>query len=192
MQYVSQLQAGGYARENALKAIYSDEKLRNGFFKFLMDMGCREVVAEDIFQESILTMDQKIRANGFDKKCSLNTFITSIGKYKWYNEFRKSKKFTTTNYFDNMVDLETPEWHLVNDQRQDVLKEVLNPLKEKCRELLLLFAYGFKSSEIAEITNASDTRSVVQSKYRCLQSMKQVLEGNKTILRTLKESYEFS
>lgn len=192
LHLISQIKKGGNAREEALKTIYTDKKLRNSFFKFLTDKGCREVVAEDIFQESVLTMDQKVRSNEFQNKSSLSTYIMGIGKFKWFNEYRKTKNITTTNYFGNLVDIESPEWHMVNDQRQDVLKEVLNPLKEKCREILLLFAYGFKSSEIAEVTGASDTRSVVQSKYRCLQSMKKVLEENNEILRILKESYEFN
>ena len=134
--------------------------------------------AEDILQEAIIVLWQRINSGHFEVKSKISTFIFSVAKNKWMSELRKKKRMTV---IDEETDLEAEAdimGNLLTNEELDMIESVMGKLSEICRKLLHLFYFEErKMDEIAEMLGLANVNVAKSKKYQCKKSLEDLLKG---------------
>lgn len=140
-------------------------------FTFALNMVFREDVANDIVQEVFIAIYEKSVLKNY--RGALKAYLYTSVRNRCYNYLRDAKVedrnmalYAEAAVYSDNVDL---------IDREDVLekiKEVLDELPEKCREVCLLrFVHGYKYSEIAEQLDMNENTVKVQL-HRGMEKLK--------------------
>ncbi len=130
--------------------------------------------AKDIFQDGLLILIEKLQQREFDLTCSVSTYLFSICKNLWMNQYRKDKKTEKiTDFGGNLkVDIAIP----ILDKTPDIYEDVsnaINSLGDPCKQLLECFYYKKLSwDEISDSLGYSNAASARNQKYKCLERIK--------------------
>ena len=65
---------------------------------------------------------------------------------------------------------------MIHRNRVETLRERLNQLGEKCRELLLFFEDGFTDKDIAEKMNYNSPAVVKTTRLRCIERLRDLMK----------------
>ncbi len=162
--------------KGALKQFYLDNK--EPFMKYAYRFSLSEHELFDVYQDATIVLFEKAMEGKLNQlKCSLKTYLFSIGKYMIYEQLRKKNKTTLLNtdtikddYYE-IIDYDNEP--LSSEQIQ--LKNAFKLLGKKCNEILTLFYYkGYTLDEITLALNY-DKKDVLKSqKSRCLSNLKKL------------------
>jgi RNA polymerase sigma factor (sigma-70 family) len=131
--------------------------------------------ADDIFQDAIIILYEKIKSGKFVLSSSLKTFIYSISRNLWLYRLRQMKKNIEIN--ESLIVLPedetgTDNFYEEGGQQYDMMS-CIRLLGESCRKILLMFYYDkLSTKEIAVKLNLAGSDYVKTQKYRCLQKLK--------------------
>jgi len=133
--------------------------------------------AEDIFQDALIVIYQKLRLNALDINVSIRTYFYAICKNKWKSRLRKQKKIIIDNealVINEEIEASIAE-EIENKEREHVYRKYFLALSGTCREVLQLVFAGNNMKEIASITGYSEgyTR---KKKFECKKSLLEMLE----------------
>jgi RNA polymerase sigma factor (sigma-70 family) len=133
--------------------------------------------AEDIFQESIIVLLQKVRQPDFVLTSSLKTFVFSISKNLWLKRIRDNKEVRTDvtrlkelinddSYTDtNEIHIDTSNEHLVHTWMQKIT--------EHCRQILnALYFYREPMETLIQKMGWKNKHTAANQKYKCLEQVK--------------------
>ena len=171
------------------------KKSKKYCISFMVKMSSNSKIDDlnDIFQDAILVLYEKIVAGNFELTSSIQTYLNSVCRFQLLNKFKSDNKVV---HKDNEVSLDLLDKKLDFDKTiTDVLEPIENEkekqftaidqalknMKEaggKCYELLTLFWYQKKSmvyiSNHFGYTNASNAKA---QKYKC-QKRLEILANN--------------
>jgi RNA polymerase sigma factor (sigma-70 family) len=128
--------------------------------------------AEDLYQESILTLYEQVRKGNFRMNSSIKTYLYSICRNKWLSQLRVQKNVTDIDEYREEIAEEDAEsdLSLPNDSE---IRKAIEGLGEPCRTLLTGFYYHKLSLEqLAEQLNYASTNVAKQQKFRCVERLK--------------------
>ena len=143
----------------------------------------QEEDAFDAYSDTVLAAIDKITSGAFEGRSSLKTWMFRIFQNKCVDLVRKK----TTN--KNSIHQTAPvaEWlqalsdtsktivqQLVEKADADLLKQRLNELGEKCRELLTLSADGYTDKILAAQLAYKSADVVKTTRLRCLEKLRQL------------------
>ena len=138
-------------RRNDRKA-YSDlfDRYFDKLFTFALNMVFREDVANDIVQEVFIAIYEKSVLKNYQG--SLKAYLYTSVRNRCYNYLRDAKVedrnmalYAEAAVYSDNVDM------IDREEILEKIREVLDELPEKCREVCLLrFVHGYKYSEISE------------------------------------------
>lgn len=142
--------------------------------------------AQDLLQESLVVLWERVRAGKFEHKARLSTFIYATAKNIWSQRLRKKEREVAGGLdpegdqdFSPSV-LET----MIETERARSVREALDRIGEQCRKLLLLFYWEELSmEEIAQKLGFANADTVKAKKYQCKKALEKVLS-------TLQEHHE--
>ncbi len=138
--------------------------------------------AEDLYQEGLLVVFQKIRAG--EEIQFLKTYIYSVCRLKWLNLLRYRRRHAEQiidHYEPVEVNIEEVESDAV--PYQQAMQEALAQLDEICRQLLLAFYFEKLSMEaIALRFQYNQSNTAKSKKNKCMDRMRQKAQA---ILQTL-------
>ena len=140
-------------------------------FTFALNMVFREDVANDIVQEVFIAIYEKSVLKNY--RGSLKAYLYTSVRNRCYNYLRDAKVedrnmalYAEAAVYSDNVDL------IDQEEVLEKIKEVLDELPEKCREVCLLrFVHGYKYSEIAEQLDMNENTVKVQL-HRGLEKLK--------------------
>lgn len=97
--------------------------------------------AEDVFQEALIILIRKVRTTDFKLTAQLSTYLFSVCRYVWKDELKRQNRLIVDDLTLDMSDIEQQEMTeaIVHENKAKLAEQVLGELKERCRELLLLF-----------------------------------------------------
>jgi len=134
------------------------------------------------YSDTILSALHNIIAGRFDGRSSLKTYLFQIFSNKCIDLVRKN----TTNKQQVHQAVAVPELmvqlpdttrmiieQLIDRQKQDAIKEMINVIGEKCREILLLFEDGLTDREIAEELDYNTAAVAKTTRLRCLEKLRE-------------------
>jgi len=167
-EIIKQIKKGN--RNKPLKQLYRElPKIKH----LILSSGGNETTAEEIFNDSLILLIEKIESPQFVLTSKLTTFLYGINRFLWKNELRKQHKTIELEWSDtlilNQVDLAYDE---EKEAKIQTLESLLNKITEKCKAIIQLFYFERLSmKQIAEQLNYSSVNSAKTQKYKCLENV---------------------
>lgn len=167
-----------------LKTIYCNHR-KNCVAWLCKNFKCRETEAEDIFQEAIIILYEKVQERKLTElRSSLKSYLYAISKHL---AFQKQRKSIEVLFAPSSVEFLANQWVTqqtqetdINNKEQQILT-VLQNLRNPCKTIL--YAYYFKKmsmEEIAQMMNYKSSDVVKTQKYRCMNKLFKIfLESKK-------------
>lgn len=136
----------------------SSEALNNELniaYRYLVKKGVSEKDAEDAVQE---TAYKYLRFSDSIRTSKIRSWLIRVALNYYYDQYRKDKKYIFNFEEENTesTSFDTPESVVLKNERNEELYKLLNKLKHRDKELLLL-KYESELS-YAEISNLLDVR----------------------------------
>ena len=138
--------------------------------------------AEDVLQESLVVLWERIRSGRFEYKAKLSTFIYATAKNLWRQRLRrKGREAAGEPDPDGMEDFSpSPLENLIESEQSLMVSGALGKIGEQCRKLLLLFYWEeLPMEEIAGILGFANADTVKAKKYQCKKALEDVLRKGK-------------
>lgn len=137
--------------------------------------------AEDMLQEALVILWERVRAGKFEYKARLNTFIYATVKNMWHRRLARASRETATKEGNDDPPAEqlSPLEQLVAHEESRIVRAALDVLGEPCRKLLLLFYWEERSmEEIAVELGFANAATAKSKKYQCKKLLEQELRGS--------------
>ncbi|WP_428224854.1 RNA polymerase sigma factor [Flavobacterium sp.] len=167
------------------------KKCKNNSIRFMKKMTSKmnEYELEDVFQDAILVLYEKITKGNFELTCSFQTYLNSVCRIQLLNTLNKSEN--TVDFIErNEEEDDNSELSYLNiTDRLDVIENTNEPyfqaiekallkIKETgghCYELLTLFWYHKKSMiELTEVFGYSNADNTKQQKAKCQKRLEKL------------------
>ena len=131
--------------------------------------------ADDIFQDTIIVIYEKIKSGTFVLNCSLKTYIYSVSRNLWLYKLRQTardSKLEESFMVAPVDDMDVDNFYEENN-KHDKITAYIKHLGESCKKILLLFYYEkLSTKDIAVKLQLAGGDYVKTQKYRCLQKLK--------------------
>lgn len=181
---IGDLRLGGTERRR------TEDLLFNRFSYFIREGISKHHLSEDdaftAYSDTVMAGIGKIVDGRFEGRSSLKTYFYQIYYNKCVDLLRKS----TTNknsvhraesIGDRMLSLSDSArsivQHLIDKADWDLLKQRLNELEDKCRQLLLLWGNNFSDLEVAAQMAYKSADVVKTSRLRCLEKLRKIYKA---------------
>ncbi|MFC2088176.1 RNA polymerase sigma factor [Calditrichota bacterium] len=144
---------------------------------YIQSHGGDEFDAQDILQETIIVLWQKVNSGRFDLSSKLNTFLIAVTKNKWRTELRRRGKFPK----DSLPEDKNNEYldqleNIISNENREIINQAISKIKPICKQLLLLFYFEERSlEEITGILKFSNVNVTKSKKYQCKKSLQEIL-----------------
>jgi RNA polymerase sigma factor (sigma-70 family) len=180
-EIIEQLRLGGTDRRK------SEEQLFSRFAYFIREGMTKHTLSEDesfdAYSDTILAALQNIKGAQFEARASLKTYLYQIFHNKCVDLLRKR---TTNKNSVHRPDSISERLLLISDTARSVvqklidqadwklLREKLNQLEEKCRQLLLYWGEDYSDREIASLLQYKTADVVKTSRLRCMDRLRKL------------------
>lgn len=135
---------------------------------------------EDIFQESLIVLMQKIKKGGFviSREGALFSYLVQIGKLTACNLIRKRKDIKTEDVVTIYNNLHKEYEEIPVDEKQKTQDEfldiVIDSLPPECKKLLKHFYWEHKPmDQIASMLGMRNADSAKTKKTRCMDKLRE-------------------
>lgn len=165
-----------------------DELYRNypAFLNSLLKSGGSQEDAEDIFQNALLILLEKLESSAFELNCSIHTYLFSVCRNLSLVYFKKlGKKISLLDEEKNHYSEEEASDFMIKEQKYQALDIILQKVGEQCLEILKLFyVKRMNMKAIAERLGFKSDTSAKTQKYKCLEKARKLSETVLTQLET--------
>lgn len=135
-KYQKQLKALLSDSGNEWKALYKEA--RPMVFNYVMNNSGSRQNAEDLLQEGMCILLDKIKTPGFVLTSKPTTFLYSICRYRWLYQLREQNKVETTNNFPEEL-IADPEIDHEKENRFKQMYKSLDQLGDTCQKIIRFF-----------------------------------------------------
>lgn len=136
--------------------------------------------AEDVFQDTMLVIVEKLRQDDFQLRASLRTYIMAIAKNVWLNRLKSAGKYRNIEeHLNNEAFYEELNGYIDQEMSYwDKLQNYMHKITTHCQGLLHDMFFKEKSVEqIQEEYGYSNKHSLQNQKYKCVEQIRKVKEG---------------
>ncbi|MCT4582273.1 MAG: sigma-70 family RNA polymerase sigma factor [Flavobacteriales bacterium] len=167
-EIIRQIRKGN--RNIPLKRLYKEfPKIK----KLIISSGGNADIAQEIFNDSLIILLEKIDTEDFVLTSKLTTYLYGINRFLWKNELRKQNKKKELEWRDTLIlNHEDLNYDEEKEEKIQLLEKLLNQITEKCKAIIQLFYFEKLSmKQIAERLNYSSVNSAKTQKYKCLENV---------------------
>ncbi|MCF8224866.1 MAG: sigma-70 family RNA polymerase sigma factor [Bacteroidales bacterium] len=139
---------------------------------YVENHGGNEQQAKDIFQEAMIIVYQKIKADKFQLYCKFSTYLYAVCKRLWIQD--RKKWILRMNKLKEMPAVSEPEKQYGNDDpdlARQLFDKYFTRLSPDCQKLLRLYFNGLSMEEITTVMNMSNVHHTSDKKYRCKKKL---------------------
>ncbi len=162
--------------ETALVKLYRTN--RKSITVFLLRNNGTADDAEDMLQEALVILWERVRAGRHEYGARLSTFLFATVRNLWLRRLaRKRRESPAAHPEDDVADgsLSTLD-QMIDEERTEAVRSALEALGEPCRTLLLLFYWEELSMEdIAGRLGFANADTAKSKKYQCKKTLKDLL-----------------
>ncbi|MCE1198497.1 MAG: sigma-70 family RNA polymerase sigma factor [Marinilabiliales bacterium] len=168
-----------YTNEELLNGILRNDNVilqyiyKNFYYKvniFIKKNSGDDEDANDIFQEAIIVVYRKLKANDLVISCAFETYLHSVCKFLWLKQLSKQKSekemMVDSSRFGSEFDHDFAELVEKND-RFRLYQKHFQLLGSDCQKLLQLFFDKVPLKQIAQIMGFSGEKYVKKRKFKC-------------------------
>ena len=135
--------------------------------------------AEDIFQDALIVLYEKLCADNFQVYTCLENYVTGIAKNLWLKKLRK--QFNTEEISDNYYAENSEEIDLaIENERNyaDKLADFISKISLHCQNLIEdIFMKNKSIEDIQSKYKYSTTKNAQNQKYKCVEQIRRVKEN---------------
>lgn len=128
--------------------------------------------AQDVFQETILVLLDKVPKKDFILTSSIKTYITAVSSNIWLKRLREAKRITRLELEYELEDMTLAEWEQKEESRvqRNILQRVMERLTRHCvRFLVKTFLSGASRKKLIEEMGYKNSHTYDNQKYKCLE-----------------------
>ncbi len=160
-----------------------------GVLAMIKSKGGNEEDAADIFQETVLTLVDKIKNNQFRGESSVKTFMVSVARNLWLHELRtrgrRNKREVT--YFADADVQETIGDRQFCKVETDTMKKIFDAVGDVCTQILTGYYYEELSMrQLLERFDFENEQVLRNRKSKCMKKLKEILSSNIQLLDQFK------
>ena len=130
--------------------------------------------AEDMFQESIIVLLQKVRTPEFTLSSSLQTFLFAIAKNLWLKRLRNNKFIIHSS--SEIFEQESVEIYIQNTEEvttEEKLNSWLAKITDNCQRILRAIFYSDITMEnLMQKMGWKNRHTAANQQYKCIQQVK--------------------
>ena len=133
---------------------------------------------DDVLQEAVVVLWEKVRSGNFQYESKLSTFIMGTAKNIWLRRLaRRRKEVPEGRSVEDARSLDpSPLEELIESDRARLVRDSLEKLGDPCKKLLLLFYWEECSlEEIAAKMGFANAETVKSKKYQCKKALERIL-----------------
>lgn len=169
---------GGIPKEKALKIIYSSHL---GYIhKGVNTYRLTENNAIDAYNDAVLGLMQQVMKGSFDGKARLSTYLFKIFHFKCVDKIKKKQTNEHVIWEDAFPQLQDASKdflrRIISTEEWEHTKGLLKQLGEKCRQMMLLAAQGYRPAEIAVEMGLKNAQTAKTRKYKCAERFRELLK----------------
>ncbi|MCX6183294.1 MAG: sigma-70 family RNA polymerase sigma factor [Bacteroidetes bacterium] len=165
-EIISKIREG--QREKALKVLYKEfPKIKHN----IITSGGNTESAEEIFNDSLLLLIEKVSDPKFELTSKLSTYLYGIARLLWKNQLRKQNKTQELEWSDTLIISEQDiGYDHVQEEKFVAMERIISSLSAKCQEIFERFYFKKESMEnLAAALGFSSVNSAKTQKYKCME-----------------------
>jgi len=143
-----------------------------GIEKFVKQNSGTTADADDVFQETIMVLLQKVPKEDFVLTSSIKTYITAVASNIWLKRLRAAKRTTQLDGNYEWEDMTLAAWEQEEEKRlkRNRLQRVFEKLTRHCVVFLTkTFLSGASREQLMEEMGYKNTHTFDSQKYKCLE-----------------------
>jgi RNA polymerase sigma factor (sigma-70 family) len=139
--------------------------------KLILTNAGNEHDVEDIFQEAMLKIYQKITEHGLQLTCKFKTYLYSVCRFLWLQELEKRKPNKIRNAgVDQIID-ENETRNANEDEEFRIYEKHFMELSKECQKVLNMYFQKASMEEICVVMGYKNVQIAKDKKYRCKKSL---------------------
>lgn len=127
--------------------------------------------AEDIFQEAIIAVFQRIKRKNLKLDCSFKTYFYAVVRHTWLQLMDRNKLQFEYSEMDEFLLSEDQEIYEDFNAKRAIFQKRFLELTDLCRKVLMMVVDGVPYEEIAMIMGYKGKQHAVKRKYECMKSL---------------------
>lgn len=154
---------------------------------WLINQGCNEEDAADIYQEAMVVLFSKSQEVSFRLSCKIGTYLFAISKHQWYKKMEALQKQpvllreNVNADGDDIFGLAYEDDLKIHHEREnhyEQLNTALDKIGEPCRSLLRAYYHEDKNmQEIAVKFGYTNAENAKNQKFKCLARLKKIFHN---------------
>lgn len=146
--------------------------------RFILNNSGRPQDSEDIFQDTMIVLLEKLRSDNFILTASMKTYIMAISKNLWLKRLRnRNKELDLSDFFDNEFHEELNLFIENEKSYSDKLQYLLHKITKHCQGLIHDIFFKEKVIEQIQIEYGYLTKHNAQNqKHKCVEQIRKVKE----------------
>lgn len=145
--------------------------------------------ANDVFQEAIIIMYRKLKANELVLDCNFETYLYSVSRFLWLKQLEKRKlekeKIKDNHEYNEDIYDDGLEKVVDLNERYRLFQSHFTNLGKDCQKILQLYFDKVPLKNIAQIMGFKSEKYAKKRKFKCkeylIKSIKQDLEYKKIL-----------
>ncbi|MFL9832818.1 RNA polymerase sigma factor [Chryseobacterium terrae] len=141
----------------------------------IQNSGCKDD-SEDIFQDTMIILLEKLQHDDFQLTASLKTYVMAIAKNLWLKKLKSFKLETPfTNLYDDQFNEEIND--AIENQRSyiDILQHYIHKITKHCQGLIHDMFFKEKSiEEIQKKYKYNNKHTAQNQKHKCVEQIRKV------------------
>ena len=148
--------------------------------KLVLEMTGSKEALEDIFQDTLIVIWEKVRNNELILTSKLSTYLYSIAKNKCREHLRERRKESTEILDDDFNIIEETAYDKTKDILIKQLELCIEKLPETRKKIIRDYYYfKYKMETIAEKRHLKNADSIKTQKYKAIIDLKECLQKSK-------------
>jgi RNA polymerase sigma factor (sigma-70 family) len=129
--------------------------------------------AEDVFQDAMILIFDKINEDNFVLNCSIHTYLFSASKILWLKQlkFKERRKVVIEECDDFISNNEGILDTILRTERKSIFLKHYNELTEDCQTIIKYFLRGLSISEITKTMGYSSEQHTKNRRFRCKKTL---------------------
>lgn len=172
---LKQLRGSTADRNIALTALAKSE-LRHTILRFLKNKGADEAEATSIVNDVLIAFAKRVIKDKDFAPTALGPYLMSMAKYQLYDllkgKIRSQPIETLREELGIEVGVEaTAEKLLLKGEKGRLIKEILEHMRARCKEVLLAWSGGYSMREIANNIGYKSDMMARKKKSQCMKEL---------------------
>lgn len=134
--------------------------------------------AQDLFQETMVVLLNKVRQPEFELTSSLKTYLFSIARNLWLKRLRDNKKISIADFETYQQQTDLLDFDLTMEKTsEEKLSDWLTKITQHCQQILkAIFFFNEPMENLMKKMGWKNKHTAANQQYKCIQQVKKVKE----------------